>query len=416
MAEDLEAVGPVPAEADGPSRSIATAGLQVLQAAEGLRDAAARLTEAEASAVEAERRARLAEEQLALAAAQNAELLGLLETARDGQADAGERMRRAEERLKAASERAQTLEEQLQELASRIELAEAQPRVTVIVDDERAALQEAVAAEVRRPLTSILGLALALKHSDPAWHETKEMVRQLTTSARKLDRLIGNMLDLDRISDGTFELARRWTNLEALVRRVVEESQELAGRDVKVVAEHVAREVDPGIVEQMVDMLLANAARRTAPSDPIWVKIASDQGGDTIAVEDTSTQTPPGLPTIVSAAPSDGGHSHRQTAGGSTGLTLLARLAEIHGGRAWVEERPGGGASFRVLLSDPARDGSGGDSTDGREVALVSEAGQKELDAPADTAVHEAVANTADIGGLPDIEALRDLLTGKSSS
>ena len=35
------------------------------------------------------------------------------------------------------------------------------------------------------------------------------------------------------------------------------------------------------------------------------------------------------------------------------GLTLVARFAELHGGRAWVEERPGGGSSFRVLLPDP---------------------------------------------------------------
>ena len=34
-------------------------------------------------------------------------------------------------------------------------------------------------------------------------------------------------------------------------------------------------------------------------------------------------------------------------------LTLVARFAELHGGRAWVQDRPGGGASFRVLLPDP---------------------------------------------------------------
>ena len=35
------------------------------------------------------------------------------------------------------------------------------------------------------------------------------------------------------------------------------------------------------------------------------------------------------------------------------GLSLVARFAELHGGRAWVQDRPGGGASFQVLLSDP---------------------------------------------------------------
>jgi signal transduction histidine kinase len=35
------------------------------------------------------------------------------------------------------------------------------------------------------------------------------------------------------------------------------------------------------------------------------------------------------------------------------GLTLVACFAELHGGRAWVQDRPGGGSSFRVLLADP---------------------------------------------------------------
>ena len=39
------------------------------------------------------------------------------------------------------------------------------------------------------------------------------------------------------------------------------------------------------------------------------------------------------------------------------GLTLVARFAELHGGRAWVEERPGGGSSFRVLLPDAPQEG-----------------------------------------------------------
>ena len=36
------------------------------------------------------------------------------------------------------------------------------------------------------------------------------------------------------------------------------------------------------------------------------------------------------------------------------GLSLVARFAELHGGRAWVQDRPGGGASFQVLLPDSA--------------------------------------------------------------
>jgi signal transduction histidine kinase len=41
--------------------------------------------------------------------------------------------------------------------------------------------------------------------------------------------------------------------------------------------------------------------------------------------------------------------------GSGIGLSLVARFAELHGGRAWVQDRPGGGASFRVFLPGPQR-------------------------------------------------------------
>jgi len=82
---------------------------------------------------------------------------------------AEERVRCLEEQvreLEAPDERMHALEEQVRELEGRLGEAERKPNVTVILDDERNALQEAVAAEVRRPLTSILGITLALKHTD----------------------------------------------------------------------------------------------------------------------------------------------------------------------------------------------------------------------------------------------------------
>ena len=357
-------------EAEGLARGIAVAGLQVSQAADELQHAAERLMAAEEQAREAEMRWHAADEQLAQGASKNAELLEMLQKAREAQTEADERSRRAEQRMQITIERARLMEEQIQELDTRIQEAEARPQVTVIVDDERTALQEAVAADVRRPLTSILGLTLALKHADPQSTEGADMVKQLATNARKLDRLVGEMLALDKIASGAFEPNLRRTDLEALVRRVVEESPDLANRDVRIEADHVAIEVDPALTEQMVETLLSNAGRRTAPGNPVWVKISSDQGGAVIAVDDTGPEVPPGLRGAMVAALGDEGPAARQNKPrGATGLTLLARLAEIHGGRAWVEEHPGGGASFRVFL--PGAQEPHEESVDDRAAARV---------------------------------------------
>lgn len=366
------------------SHRISAAGLQVSQAAEELRQAARALIEADRHAREAEARWSAADAQLEQAAEKNAELLEALEQAKRGQAEADERARRAEQRLQATIEHQAEMERQLAEIEERWREAEAQPRV-VIVDDERDELQQTLGAEIRRPLTSILGLTLALKHSDPKSPEAKNMVKQLTTNARRLDRLVGQMLDLDKIATGALTPNRRRTDVEALVRRVVEESPDLANRDLRVETEHVAINVDPALTEQMVETLLSNAGRRSAPGGPVWVRVSSDPEGVVIAVDDSGPEFPEGMWPKRPAASSTGGPAARRKASrGATGLFLLSRLAEIHGGRAWVEERPGGGASFRVFLPNQFQQPPEEDA-DERAVDLSTE--QEEGEVLFDTAV-----------------------------
>jgi signal transduction histidine kinase len=333
------------------ARTIAVAGLQVSQAADELQQAAEKLLGAEEIARDVETRARAAEEQLAQGATKNAELLEVLSVTREQQIEADERMRRAEQRLHVSTERVRILEEQLAAAEARVSELEARPQPEVFHEMDRNELAEAVAAEVRRPLTSILGLTLSLKHADTGSSEGRDMVRQLSASARKLDRLVGEMLSIDSISNGSYALNRRRTDLEAMVRRIIEESPDLEGRDVHAEIEHVAVEVDPALTEQIIESLFANAGRRTAAGNPVWVKLEADRGGAVIAVDDTCTDIPLGLRQAkLAALQEDRGDGKGDRVRGATGLALLTRLTEIHGGHAWAEERPGGGASFRVFL------------------------------------------------------------------
>jgi K+-sensing histidine kinase KdpD len=348
------------------ARTISVVGLQISQAADELGQAAQRLIDAESRVHDAEARWRVAEEQVEQGATKNAELLEMVRTAREGQTEADERNRRTEQRLQIAIERSRLLEEQVAALEDRVHEAEATPEVTLVLDDERMALHEAIAGEVRRPLTSIMGLTLALKHADPRSNEGADMVKQLAANARKLDRLVGEMTDIEKIATGAFEPNLRRTDLEALVRRVVEESPDVQDRDVVFETEHVAMEIDRALVEQMIEMLLANAGRRTTPGNPVWVKLSEGADGATISVQDTGPDIPAGLRGAMFAASSEQGPVARRKPRGATGLSLLARFATLQAGRAWVEPRPGGGASFCVFLPTFATT-TGDDDPGGRE-------------------------------------------------
>jgi two-component system sensor histidine kinase KdpD len=186
-----------------------------------------------------------------------------------------------------------------------------------------------------------------MKHTDPKASEGQEMIRQLSSNARKLDRQVSVLLELERLMDGSLKPNRRRTDLQALVRRVVEESLDLANREVKVEAERVVVAVDPAMTEQMVDSLLANAGRRAAPGSPVWVTVSVDPQGALIAVDDTGPEVRDGIRRATLA------YSRQdQPASSRQAPTGMSRLAEVHGGKAWVEERSEGGLSFRVFLPD----------------------------------------------------------------
>jgi signal transduction histidine kinase len=119
-----------------------------------------------------------------------------------------------------------------------------------------------------------------------------------------------------------------------------------------VTAEPVVAWVDPAKVERVVENLLANADRHTTPDTPVWVTVARQDGGVLLAVEDAGGGVPKELRSALFEPFRQGPGAPAHAPGVGIGLSLVARFAELHGGRAWVQDRPGGGASFRVLLPD----------------------------------------------------------------
>jgi PAS domain S-box-containing protein len=222
------------------------------------------------------------------------------------------------------------------------------------LDEMKNVFLNAVSHDLRTPLAAVVGIALTLRRagSSLAEQDTADLLDRLVANASKLDRLLGDLLDLDRLSRGIVTPQLRRTDLAALVGRIAREWQP-TGRSLELAVEPVVAQVDPAMVERIVENLLANADRHTTPGTPVWIRLARQDQGVLITVEDAGAGVPPGLRAALFEPFRQGPQVPAHAPGVGIGLTLVARFAELHGGRAWVEDRPGGGSSFRVLLCDP---------------------------------------------------------------
>ncbi len=221
------------------------------------------------------------------------------------------------------------------------------------LDDMKNTFLEAVSHDLRTPLTTILGSALTLEQSMGSLspEDASDLVRRIATSARKLERLLADLLDLDRLQRGIVSPQRRPTQLGELIVRTVAESENPSGRHVEVDVIPGEVSVDAAKVERIVENLVTNAFRHTPSDAHVWVHAEPREGGVLLRVDDDGPGIPEGLRDDVfepfRQAP---GSAAEHSPGVGIGLSLVRRFAELHGGRAWVEPREGGGSSFRVLL------------------------------------------------------------------
>jgi PAS domain S-box-containing protein len=221
------------------------------------------------------------------------------------------------------------------------------------LDDMKNTFLEAVSHDLRTPLTSILGSALTLEQSrlELPRGDAVDLVRRIASNARKLERLLGDLLDLDRLQRGIVSPQRRTVDLAELVRRGVDGTENPGGRTVHVEVEPIRVSVDAAKMERILENLVSNALRHTPQDACVWVRARGQDGGVVLVVEDDGPGVPEGFKEAVfepfRQAP---GSSSEHSPGVGVGLSLVRRFAELHGGRAWVEDRTGGGSSFQVFL------------------------------------------------------------------
>jgi signal transduction histidine kinase len=213
-------------------------------------------------------------------------------------------------------------------------------------------LLHAVSHDLKSPLAAILGAISTLRRGESlelTGAQRESLFDAIEMSGQKMDRLVNDLLDLDRIDQGLLHPERQATDVGALASRVARECEALAAHPVRVEADRVLVDLDPTMVERVIENLLVNAARHTPLATPVRVFVHEKAAGIELIVEDEGSGIPDELKDVLFESfrqgPDAGGGG-----GVGIGLSLVQRFAELHGGTARVEDRPGGGARFVILL------------------------------------------------------------------
>jgi signal transduction histidine kinase len=223
------------------------------------------------------------------------------------------------------------------------------------LDELRSTFLAAVSHELRTPLTSILGFTMTVQdQADGLTDEVQEMLGHVVTESRRLERLLEDLLDIERMGRGSVSLDRHRVDIAAMARLRARELTRGTDRRIDVDAEAVVGIVDAAKVERVIDNLLGNALKYSPDSTAVHVLVERAGAGVQLCVDDDGPGVPESMRRSIFAPFERGALTSLHKPGTGIGLSLVDRFARLHGGCAWVESRSGNesGASFRVYLPD----------------------------------------------------------------
>jgi two-component system, OmpR family, sensor histidine kinase KdpD len=234
-------------------------------------------------------------------------------------------------------------------------LRDAEQQAKLVAESERLSktLLNSISHEIRTPIAAITSAASSLaEHSaGRAGEFERTMVGEIQEAARRLNRLVGNLLSMTRLESGLVKANLDWCDVSDLVQVTLKNIQ-------KDLARHkVSLRLAPGLplvrldfvlMQQVLTNLLLNAAVHTPPGTAVQIKATVEEDGLVLTVSDNGPGLPPdSLPLIFDkfyrapAAP---------VGGTGLGLAIVKGFVETQGGQIKVENRPGGGALFTIRL------------------------------------------------------------------
>jgi diguanylate cyclase (GGDEF)-like protein/PAS domain S-box-containing protein len=199
--------------------------------------------------------------------------------------------------------------------------------------------------ELKNPLAVVRGFAEILV-ADPDV-DVAEVSGHVVGQSLAMQRILGSLVDLRSVDQGTLQLQREVVELGAWAREVADRLPSLAHRvDVRVDGE-IAAPIDPVRMEQVLANLLRNAGRYAPAGTPIAIEMR--RTGDRVEV-DVLDEGPGIPPERVAHAFAKYGRVDRSQPGTGLGLYLARGIVQRHGGTLAHRARPGGGSIFTIAI------------------------------------------------------------------
>ncbi len=228
--------------------------------------------------------------------------------------------------------------------------AEAAKRAEVVAETERlrSSLLSAVSHELRTPLAAILGSADALlQAAGGAMDPSRDLLVNIRDEADRLTRLVHNLIETTRLEAGA-SLNGEPYSVEEVVGTALERADRLlAGRRVETdIPENLPLSfMDPVLMELVFVNLIENAVRH-APDAAIEIQARERMDALEVSVADRG----PGLKPEDLERVFEKFYRSSAAPGAGLGLAICKAVVEAHGGTIRAENRPGGGAVFRLTL------------------------------------------------------------------
>jgi PAS domain S-box-containing protein len=210
-----------------------------------------------------------------------------------------------------------------------------------------------VAHDLRQPLGTIsLSAELLARSTDEA--KLLKYAEQIRTAANRLNRMVGDLMDLSRLEASRLELVRQRVDVPALIHAVIERVALQApdrAFDVRVQGQVPEVDADPDRIAQVMENLLTNAVKYGKRGTKILASVSREGGDAAVAVTNEGHPLTPGeLSRLFERFHRTESANLEGIGGIGLGLYITRSLVEAHGGRITAESTPAGMTTLRFTL------------------------------------------------------------------